>query len=275
MPHSDVPASLPIMTSQMPVIAGVPLEVVWHGPPPTQAPTLVFLHEGLGSAGLWRDFPQRLAEATGCAALIYSRAGYGRSGPVSLPRPTTYLHHEALEVLPELLRHLNVQHHLLIGHSDGGSIALIHAGGAPQPGLQGVITEAAHVFNEDIIPPAIRQTVQGYENGDLRARLARHHDDVDIAFRGWSDTWLSPAFRHWNLEEYLPRIGVPLLVIQGEDDGYGTPKQVDAIVTQAGGPAQPLMLPNCGHTPHREAAEATFEAMKAFIERVTPQTKRA
>lgn len=256
-------------STTFPVIGGVPLEVVWYGPSPAEATTLVFLHEGLGSAALWRDFPERLAEATGCAALVYSRAGYGQSGPVSLPRPTRYLHHEGLEVLPELLRVLGVGRHVLIGHSDGGSIALINAGGAPQAGLCGVITEAAHVFNESIIPPAIRQTVNLYEKGDLRGKLARYHRDVDMAFRGWSDTWLSEEFLHWNLEEYLPRIRVPLLAIQGEDDGYGTARQVEAIVSQAGGRAEALVLPNCAHTPHREATEATFRAMREFIGRVT------
>lgn len=257
-----MPPSGAVQTS-FPVIDGLPLEVHLSGPP--DVPTLVFLHEGLGSAGLWRDFPAKLAGATGCAALVYSRAGYGQSGPVILPRPVTYLHHEALVVLPELLAHLNVQNHILIGHSDGGSIALINAGGAARPGLLGVITEAAHVFNEPMIPPAIREAVEQYENGDLRAKLARYHQHVDVAFRGWSDTWLSQEFTHWNLEEYIPGIRVPLLVIQGEDDHYGSEKQVDAIVNQAGVWAQKLMLPGCAHTPHREAAQATFEAMQEFI----------
>lgn len=244
------------------------LEVHWHGPSAAEAPTLVFLHEGLGSAGQWRDFPQQLAAATGCSALVYSRAGYGQSDPVSLPRPTRYLHHEGLVVLPELLAALGVQRHLLIGHSDGGSIALINAGGAAQRGLLGVITEAAHVFNEDIIPPAIRETVTLYETGDLRGKLARHHRDVDVAFRGWSDTWLSAEFLNWNIEEYLPHIQVPVLAIQGQDDRYGTVRQVETIVAQVSGPAEALLLPHCGHTPHREATEATFSAMQGFIERV-------
>ena len=161
-----------------------------------------------------------------------------------------------------------LQQHVLIGHSDGGSIALIHAGGAPQPGLRGVMTEAAHVFNEDIIPPAIRQTVQMYEQGDLRGKLARYHQHVDVAFRGWSDTWLSEEFLHWNIEEYLPQIRVPLLVIQGEDDGYGTVRQVQAIARHAGGPAQTLLLPGCAHVPHREARDETLAAMQAFVGQV-------
>ncbi|GMA15414.1 alpha/beta hydrolase (plasmid) [Deinococcus metallilatus] len=255
--------------AHQPVIGGHPLEVQWHGPSPAEAPTLVFLHEGLGSASLWRDFPRRLAEATGCGALVYSRAGYGQSGPVPLPRPTRYMHHEGLEVLPELLEQFGVREHLLIGHSDGGSIALINAGGAPRPGLLGVITEAAHVFNEDLSVASIAEAKEAYEHTDLRARLARHHRDVDNAFRGWNDVWLSPDFERWNIEEYLPGITVPLLVIQGEEDQYGTSAQVQAIVQRTGGPAEALMLPDCAHTPHREQPERTFEAMRAFVGRLT------
>ncbi|SEJ49539.1 Pimeloyl-ACP methyl ester carboxylesterase [Deinococcus reticulitermitis] len=248
-----------------PVIAGIPLEVVWHGPRPAEAPTLVFLHEGLGCVKMWRDFPARLAEAAGCGALVYSRAGYGQSGPATLPRPTRYLHDEGLSVLPELLEALGVRDHIVIGHSDGGSIALIYAGGAPRPGLRGVITEAAHVFNEPLSHASIQAARIAYETTDLRSKLARFHRDVDHAFWGWNGVWLSDDFWTWNIEEYLPRIRVPLLVMQGEDDQYGTPAQVEAICSGAGGPAQKLLLPHCAHTPHREAPEATFTAMHAFV----------
>lgn len=250
-------------------VGGIPLEVRRAGPGPQEAPTLVFLHEGLGSAGLWRDFPARLAAATGCGWMAYSRAGYGRSGPAALPRPVTYLHHEALEVLPEVLRALDIGEHVLIGHSDGGSVALIHAGAAALTGLRGVVTEAAHVFNEELSRQGIREAVAAYEAGDLRGRLARHHDHVDVAFRGWSDTWLSDAFLTWNLEAYLPGIRVPALVMQGLDDGYGTPAQVEAIVRGIGARAEALLLPGCGHTPHREAPDVTLAAMAAFVMQVT------
>lgn len=254
--------------TSFPVIDGTPLEVVWHGPPPDAATTLVFLHEGLGSAAIWRDFPRLLAAETGCAALVSSRRGYGSSGPATLPRPTRYLHHEAQVVLPELLRTLNVQQHVLIGHSDGGSIALIYAA-QPQIGLKGAITEAAHVFKEQLSHDGILEAREAYQSGDLRRRLSRYHQDVDNAFWGWNDVWLSEEFWHWNLEQFLPSIRVPLLVIQGEQDQYGTVRQVQAIVDGAGGPADPLILPDCAHIPHREAAEATFQAMSRFIRQVT------
>lgn len=154
----------------------------------------------------------------------------------------------------------------MLGHSDGGSIALVYAGGAAKPGLLGVITEAAHVFNEQVSHDSIQAAKVAYETSDLREKLARFHSDVDNAFRGWNDVWLSDDFWNWNLEEYLPRIRVPLLVIQGEQDQYGTVRQVDAIVNRAGGPATRLILPACAHSPHREAAEATFQAMRDFIQ---------
>ncbi|GGK37829.1 hydrolase [Deinococcus malanensis] len=249
-------------------VGGQQLEYIWHGPPPSQAPTLVFLHEGLGSLRLWRDFPQALSTATGCGALVYSRAGYGNSSPAPLPRPVTYLHHEAQDVLPQVLARCGVRECVLVGHSDGGSIALIYAGSVAQPGLLGVITEAAHVFVEDVTLRGVQAAREAYQSGDLRARLARHHAQVDVAFGGWNDTWLSPAFRDWNLEKFLPGVRVPLLALQGKDDEYGTPAQVQAIVSQAAGPAEGHLLPECGHTPHREARETVLDAMTAFVRQV-------
>lgn len=260
MPLSSAPQP------SFPVVDGTPLETVWYGPQPGAAPTIIFLHEGLGSVRMWRDFPQQLASETGCSALVYSRRGYGQSGPAQLPRPTSYLHHEGLVVLPQLLETLGVREHLVLGHSDGGSIALIYAGGAPRPGLLGVITEAAHVFNEPLSHASIQATRVAYDSGDLRDRLSRYHADVDNAFRGWNDVWLSDDFWNWNLQEYLPQIRVPLLVIQGENDQYGTVKQVDTIVELAGGPAEKLIFANCAHVPHREAAAPAMQAMKWFIE---------
>jgi len=249
-------------------VGGKRLEVAWHGPSPDEAPTLVFLHEGLGCVAMWRDFPARLAEATGCGALVYSRLGYGGSDPCELPRPVRYMHDEGLTVLPELIEAAGIGECILVGHSDGGSIAIVYAGGTPAMPLRGVICEAAHVFCEDITVQSIEAAGRAYRDGDLRAKLAKYHGgNVDCAFRGWHDAWLRPGFREWDLTEYLPGIGVPMLAIQGEDDPYGTPAQVEAIERGAGDEVEVLMLPECGHGPHREQADATLEAMVSFVAR--------
>lgn len=250
-------------------VAGKRLEVAWHGPRPEEAPTLVFLHEGLGCVALWRDFPAKLAATTGCGALVYSRLGYGQSDPCDLPRPLHYMHDEGLEVLPELLQVAGVRECILVGHSDGGSIALIYAGGTPATPLRGVITEAAHVFCEDISVRSIAAIKAPYEQGDLRQKLQKYHgQNVDCAFWGWSGVWLHPDFRQWNLEEYLAGLKVPLLAIQGEADEYGTVAQIEAIARQAGAGAEVVMFPNCGHSPHRDQEAATLQAMTQFIQRI-------
>jgi pimeloyl-ACP methyl ester carboxylesterase len=248
------------------LIDGKQIEVVWHGPEPGGAPTLVFLHEGLGCVDMWRDFPAKLADATGCGALVYSRLGYGRSDPCPLPRPVRYMHDEALETLPLLIEVADIRDCILVGHSDGASIAIIHAGGAPHKALRGVISEAAHLFCEDVTVQAVQAAGEAYRDGGLRRGLEKHHgDNADCAFWGWHDAWLHPDFRAWNLEEYLPGIGVPLLAIQGEDDQYGTAAQIDAV--RRGAPhAQTLILPDCGHAPHVEQTDATLAAMAEFVE---------
>ncbi|MEW6106492.1 MAG: alpha/beta hydrolase [Bacillota bacterium] len=251
------------------VIGGQRLEIAWHGPAPEDAPTLVFLHEGLGCVAMWRDFPAKLAAATGCGALVYSRLGYGRSDACVLPRPVRFMHDEALTILPQLLAAAGVRECVLVGHSDGGSIALIYAGGTAAEPLRGVITEAPHVFCEEVTVRAIRKAKESYERGDLRQRLMRYHGaNTDCAFYGWSDTWLHPEFLQWNLEAYLPAIKVPMLVIQGENDEYGTPAQVDAIARQAGGEVEVMIVPQCGHAPHREQETVTLQTMARFIARV-------
>ena len=244
------------------------LEHVWHGPPPDAAPTLVFLHEGLGCVSTWRDFPARLAEATGCGALVYSRAGYGASDPVALPRPLRFMHDEAA-LLPEVLDAAEVRECVLVGHSDGASIALIHAGSAPSPRVRGLALMAPHVFVEDVTVRSIEQAAVRYEAGDLRRALERHHGaNVDVAFRGWNRSWLDPAFRSWNLEEFLPGIRVPMLLVQGQDDEYGTLRQLDAIEAGCRAPVRRLVLAECGHAPHRDQPEQTLAAMKRFVEEV-------
>jgi pimeloyl-ACP methyl ester carboxylesterase len=249
---------------------GARLEYRWAGPGPGDAPTLVFLHEGLGSAGLWRDFPARLAAATGCGAVAYSRAGYGASDPAALPRPVRFMHDEAA-VLGEVIAALGIGEHVLFGHSDGASIALIHAGSAPAAGLRGMVLEAPHVFTEPHGLASIAEIRGVYRETDLRERLARHHGpNVDVAFHGWNDVWLDPGFRAWNIEEFLPAVRVPILVVQGEDDEYGTWAQVDAIQRQSGGPVDVLPIPRCGHSPHREHPDTVLAAAANFVRQVMP-----
>jgi len=245
------------------------LEYAWHGPPPDAAPTLVFLHEGLGCVSLWRDFPERLAEATGCGALVYSRAGYGRSDPVPLPRPVRFMHDEGLRVLPEVLDAAGVRDAVLVGHSDGASIALVHAGSGAAGRVRALVLEAPHVFVEDESVRSIAAIGEAYRDTELRAKLARHHgDNVDCAFHGWNGVWLDPGFRAWNIEEYLPRVTVPVLVVQGEADEYGTLAQVEAVRGGAAGPVETVVLPGVGHSPHRDAPEATLGAMARFVSAV-------
>ena len=247
-------------------VDGKRLETIWHGPSPDVAPTLVFLHEGLGCTEMWRDFPAKLADATGCGALVYSRLGYGRSEPCRLPRPVRFMHDEALTVLPKLLAAAEIRECILVGHSDGGSIAIIYAGGTKAPRLKGLITEAAHVFCEELTLASIRRAKSAYEQGDLRNRLYRFHgSNTHCAFRGWNDAWLHPDFVHWNLEEYLPGIPVPMLVIQGEDDEYGSHRQVEKIAHQAGAKAKIVMLAECGHSPHQDQEKLVLEAMQSYI----------
>ena len=250
-------------------VNGKRLEVQWYGPPPGQALTLLYLHVGLGCAAMWHDFPGELAAATGCGALVFSRLGYGGSDECERPRPLRFMHHEGLGVLPELLEKAGVTECVLVGHSDGGSIGIIYAGGTPALPLRGLITEAAHVFCEDLTVQSIQAARERYREGDLREKLQKYHGpNVDGAFWGWNDAWLHPDFMQWNLEEYLPGIRVPLLAIQGAEDPYGTPAQVEAIVNQAGGRVEALVLENCGHAPHRDHPESTLKAMRDFILRL-------
>jgi len=236
------------------------------GPP--DRPCLLFLHEGLGSVSQWRDFPQRLCAATSCPGLVYDRLGHGQSSLLRQPRTIHFMHEYALCELPRLLTALLPgRPYLLVGHSDGGSIALIH-GAARPPELLGIITAAAHVFVEDATLAGITSADQAYAAGRLQG-LARHHGaNTETMFTAWSRAWLHPAFRFWNIEYLLPAITAPLLVLQGRDDQYGTPAQVERIASRAGGPATPLLLPGCGHSPHLEHPELVLEHMATFITRV-------
>jgi len=229
-------------------------------------PTLVFLHEGLGSVAMWRDFPQKVAAATGCAAVVYSRYGYGQSEVLREPRSVDYMHVEALEALPDLLGRLGIPDPVLVGHSDGGSIALIHA--AARDKVRGLVVMAPHVFVEDLSVSSIAAAKTAFETTDLPQKLARYHADAEKTFRGWNRIWLHPDFRRWNIEEYLPRIRCPVLAIQGFDDEYGTMAQIEAIAAQTGGPIELLRLADCRHSPHRDQPQVVIEAMSRFIERL-------
>ena len=243
------------------------LEYRWirpRAPAANELPVLVFLHEGLGSVALWKRFPDAVAAATGCSALVYSRYGYGKSDRLREPRPVDYMHREALEVLPELLDALGVRRPVLIGHSDGASIALIHAGAGKRE-VRGVVAMAPHVFVEDVSITSIAAAKVTFETTDLPARLGRYHDDVASTFWGWNDIWLHPDFRAWNIESYLPGIRCPVLLIQGEDDEYGTLAQVEAVERQVRGGARILKLKQCRHSPHVDQAEATLRAIETFV----------
>ncbi|MBI9082196.1 MAG: alpha/beta hydrolase [Desulfobacterales bacterium] len=267
MPHDTLLAAKTMNLSSTSItVNGKQLEALWHGPSPERAPTLVFLHEGLGCVAMWRDFPARLAAAVGCSAFVFSRLGYGGSGPCELPRPLDFMHEEGLNVMPAVIAAAGIGDHIVIGHSDGGSIGIVYAGGTPAPGLKGLITEAAHVFCEAISVASIERARDAYVNGDLRPRLAKYHGaNTDGAFWGWNGVWLHPEFIHWNLEPFLPGIRVPLLAIQGENDPYGTVAQLDAIARKDGAGAQRVLLSDCAHCPHHERPAATFARMKAFI----------
>ena len=253
-------------------VAGHRLEYKWLRPSgqrvPAQGSTLVFLHEGLGSVALWKDFPERVVQATGCPALVYSRYGHGKSDRSNEPRTVDYMHREALETLPGVLDALSVSDPILVGHSDGASISIIFAG---SNAVKGLVLMAPHVFVEDITVASIAQARTSFEATDLGAKLARYHDDATTTFHGWNDIWLQPDFRSWNIEPMLPSITAPVLLIQGEDDQYGSAAQVEAVARRVSGSAQILMLPRCGHSPHVDQPAATLGVIAKFVEKVKDQ----
>lgn len=227
-------------------------------------PTLVLLHEGLGSVQLWKSFPDKLAEATGCRLLVYSRYGYGWSEVLEQPQDLDYMHKEALESLPEVLDRLEIEDPVLVGHSDGASISLIHAGGAGRP-VKAVICMAPHVFVEEITTSSIEQAKEVFKSTNLGERMAPYHQDPETTFWGWNDIWLHPEFKHWNIEEYLPAIEIPVLLIQGADDEYGTLAQLEAITEQVRGRVEQLVLPSCKHSPHRDQEGAVLSGIADFV----------
>ena len=245
-------------------IDGVRLEYRWVGVSTPDAPTIVFLHEGLGSITQWKDFPAALCERTGGRGLVYNRQGYGRSDPFDTLSPR-FMHHEAIDVLPRVLDALEIGQPVLFGHSDGGSIALIYAGSA-QAAPAALVLEAPHVFVEDITVTRISEVRDAYGSSGLRAGLERHHGvNVDRLFDGWTTTWLSEEFRAWNIETYLSRVSCPALVVQGAADEYGTTRQVNAIAAGVSGPVKTLVLDACGHAPHVEQRDTVMNASVAFL----------
>ncbi|MDH0091682.1 alpha/beta hydrolase [Achromobacter mucicolens] len=245
------------------------LECRWISPQRTDAPLIVFLHEGLGSVSMWKDWPAQVCEAAGCRGLVYSRYGYGQSTarPQHEAWPVDFMHQEAHDVLPALLEGLGVNAHrdrpVLFGHSDGGSIALLYAARYPEA-IAGVIAAAPHILVEDVSITSIAAARRAYLGSDLRARLSRHHQDVDSAFWGWNDIWLNPEFRAWTIEDDLHRIACPVLAIQGMDDEYGTLEQVRGIRRRA--PHTELLeIPDCGHSPHRDQPATVVQAAARFV----------
>jgi pimeloyl-ACP methyl ester carboxylesterase len=249
-------------------IGAADLEYRMVGSSPADAPTLILLHEGLGSAGLWGDFPQQLQTATGFGVFAYSRAGYGASSPVKLPRPLDYMHVEALEVLPKLLDAIGFRRGVLVGHSDGASIAAIYAGGSGDHRVRGVAMIAPHFVVEDISVQSIAAIKQVYETTDLKSKLARWHSDVDNAFYGWNGAWLDEKFRDWDISDYLAYIRVPVAILQGADDRYGTIRQIEIAQQECYCPVDVTVIPGAGHSPHREAPGATLNAISEFASRI-------
>ena len=245
-------------------INGSDLEYRMIGPSPENAPTIVMLHEGLGSTGLWGDFPDKLQAATGAGVFAYSRAGYGASTPAKLPRPLDYMHIEALEVLPKLFDGIGFRRGLLVGHSDGASIAAIYAGSHQDHRVQGIALVAPHFIVEDISVKSIAEIKKTYETTELRAKLARWHKDIDNAFYGWNGAWLDPKFRDWDISDYLAYIRVPVAILQGADDQYGTMRQIEIAHEECYCPVDVTVIPGAGHSPHREAPEVTLNAIAGF-----------
>jgi len=244
------------------------LEYRMIGPRPDAAPTIVMLHEGLGSAALWGTFPEKLAAATGAGVFVYSRAGYGKSSPGKLPRTVRFMHEEATDVLPRVLDAIGLKRGILLGHSDGASIAAIYAGSVQDHRVRGLILIAPHFFTEDMGLAEIRRARDAFAAGRLREKLERWHADVDCAFRSWSEPWLDPEFEKWDITDALGYIRVPILIVQGEHDQYGTLKQLEAAERECFCPVETAVLPGVRHDPPREAPDRTLAVVSGFINRL-------
>jgi pimeloyl-ACP methyl ester carboxylesterase len=249
-------------------VNGRRIETEWHGPPPDRAPTLVLLHEGLGCVAMWRDFPKALSERTGYGVLVYSRPGYGTSDPAPRPRALRYMNDEASDVLPAVLDQAGIRKAILVGHSDGASIATIYAGSRQDFRIRGLVLMAPHFFVEDLSIRSIEAAKEAYEGGDLRERLGRYHRDVDAAFYTWNAAWLDPGSRDWRIEDDLTHVRVPILIVQGTDDQYGTLAQVRLAQDVTYCPVDTLVLQDCRHSPHLDQPEATLRGIAEFAYRL-------
>ena len=256
---------------------GKTLEYACWGPAPSDAPTLVLLHEGLGCNALWRDFPAKLAEATGHGVFAYSRAGYGNSDPADLPRPLDYMTREAVDILPQVLNAIGFRRGILVGHSDGATIAAIYAGSVQDMRVRGIVTMAPHFFTEEIGLAEIAAAKKAFASSDMKARMSKYHADPDNTFHGWNDSWLHPDFKSWNVSEVIDYIRVPVLAIQGEDDQYGTLAQIEELYNRCYAPVEKLILSDCRHAPFLDQQEkvvagiADYCARLERIEAATPE----
>ena len=253
--------------SSLSTIDGIKLETACFGPSPTDAPTIVLLHEGLGCITLWRSFPEQLAICTGCGVFVYSRAGYGASDTVPLPRPLDYMTREA-QALSGILDTLNINKAVLLGHSDGASIAAIYAGSTQDHRIRGLILLAPHFFVELISIAAIKQARNEYYSGTQREKLSIYHQDVDAAFNGWCDAWLNKDFKSFNIADNIDYLRIPTLAIQGVDDPYGTLAQIDELEQRSYAPVEKLILTNCKHAPHLEKQQECLSAIQFFLKRL-------
>ena len=250
------------------IVDGVTLEYYALGPAPDQAPTIVMLHEGLGCAALWRDFPQKVAQATGMGVFVYSRAGYGQSDGAPLPKPLDFMTREAVDVLPKVLDAIGFQRGILFGHSDGATIAAIYAGSVADTRVRGLIVMAPHFFTEPDGLAESAKAKEAFETGGLREKMAKYHRDPDVAFRGWNDVWLHPDFRKWNVSEVIDYLRIPTLAIQGRDDQYGTLAQVEEIESRSYAPVDMVVIDDCQHAPHLEQPVPVLAEVAEFAARL-------
>lgn len=247
---------------------GKRLEYACYGPPPQDAPTLVLLHEGLGCVALWREFPARLAEATGLGVFVYSRAGYGQSDTIELPRPLDYMTREATDVLGQVLDQAGITQAILLGHSDGATIAAVYGGSVSDMRVRGLVLIAPHFFTEPEGLAAIQAAGDAFSSGDLRQKLSLYHADVDAAFLGWHDAWTDPGFVEWNVADAIDHLRIPVLAIQGREDAYGTLAQISELEDRMYAPCETVILDDCGHAPHRDKPDDTVAAVSEFCARL-------